>query len=439
MKFYNRYSELSILNDIYIQSLKSSKMTVITGRRRVGKTSLALNFTNDKKFVYLFVSKKSEKLLCNEFIEQLKAKFEYPIIGSINYFKDVFRLIIEISKNEPFTLIVDEFQEFFNINASVYSEVQHIWDLNREKSKLNLIFIGSVYSLINKIFQNSKEPLFGRTDRTLYINPLLPNTLSEMLNDHDVLDEKMLFNFFLITGGIPRYMDILLVNNIKTYEDMINFIISDNSPFLYEGKNILIEEFGKDYATYFSILELISQGKTSRPEIESILSKNTGGYLDKLENDYSIIKKYKPINAKPQSRNVKYHINDNFLNFWFRYIYKNMSAIEVHNFDYIKNVINNDYRRYSGRILEKFFKELIAIQGKYNLIGSYWEKNNDNEIDIVAIDDINKNILFAEVKHNPKKINIGILKTKSLKLLKDYPNYECQWVGLSFDNVKEWL
>lgn len=439
MKFYNRTSELSTLKELHIQSLISSKMIVMTGRRRVGKTSLSLNFGEDKKFVYLFVSKKSERLLCTEFIDQIKNNFDYPIIGEINTFRDLFFLILEISKKEPFTLVVDEFQEFININPSIYSEIQYLWDMNKDKTKLNLIFIGSIYSLMNKIFQNSKEPLFGRADRTIYIRPFSIDVINEILLDYNIYDKNMLFNYFVFTGGIPRYIDILLNNNIKTFDEIINFMVSENSPFLYEGKNVLIEEFGKEYTTYFSILELISQGKTSRSEVESILGKSVGGYLEKLEADYSIIKKYKPIGSKPQSRNVKYYIDDNFLNFWFRYIYKNMSAIEIHNYEFVKKIIMTDYSRYSGRFLEKFFKELISFQRKYNMIGSYWEKDNTNEIDVVAVDDINKELLFAEVKRNPKKINIEILKKKTEKLIKSYNGYNCKWIGLSLDNIDEYL
>jgi AAA+ ATPase superfamily predicted ATPase len=124
---------------------------------------------------------------------------------------------------------------------------------------------------------------------------------------------------------------------------MVDFILKDNSPFLNEGKNLLIEEFGKDYGTYFSILELIAQGKTGRSEIESILEKPTGGFLDRLENDYHLIERYKSIHAKPKSRSQKYLIKDNFLKFWFRFIYKNRSAIEMGNFAYVKEIIRCDF------------------------------------------------------------------------------------------------
>ena len=62
---------------------------------------------------------------------------------------------------------------------------------------------------------------------------------------------------------------------------------------------MLIEEFGKDYARYFEILQLIVPGYTTRGEIESIMKIELSGYLTKLENDYSLISRYIPMFQRP--------------------------------------------------------------------------------------------------------------------------------------------
>ncbi|MBW1796583.1 MAG: ATP-binding protein [Deltaproteobacteria bacterium] len=439
MKFYGRQEELKELKKLYRQAKDSARMTVLTGRRRVGKTLLSLEFTRNHKFIYLFVSKKSEQLLCVEYIEEIKRIFNVPVIGEIRTFKDIFALLLEISRKEHFTLIIDEFQEFYNINPSVYSEMQHLWDVNKNRSKLNLILIGSVYSLMYKIFQNSKEPLFGRADRFLFIKPFAIKNINVILGDYGVSDLKTVFDYYVFTGGIPRYIDSLTANSAFSYKKIVDFALRTNSPFINEGKNLLIEEFGKEYGTYFSILELISVGKTARSEIESILERNTGGYLERLEKDYDIISKHKPINAKPNSRLQKYRINDNFLNFWFRFIYRNHSTIETCNFDYIKDLLERDYATYCGRILERFFHELFADTGRYNRIGSYWERGNQNEIDLVAINDMRKVIVISEVKLNKSKIDIETLKLKSRRLLSVYRAYKPEWLGLSLDDARKYI
>lgn len=439
MRFYNRKQELDILAKLRQQTIQTARMTVLTGRRRVGKTKLALEFAKNHKHLYFFIAKKSERLLCQDFLAEIKKFFPAPIIGEIRSFKDIFALLLELSKNEPFTLILDEFQEFYTINTATYSEIQRLWDINKDHSQLNLICIGSIYSLINRIFQNSKEPLFGRADRILYLKPFSITTISHILADYNQPEPATLFDCYVLTGGMPKYMDILATNTDASFDDMIDFIVADYSPFLQEGKNVLIEEFGKEYGTYFSILELISMGKSGRSEIESIMERKIGGYLARLEDDYNLIERVRPINAKPGGRLLKYSLNDHFLKFWFRFIHRNWSAVEAGNFDYIKQVLKRDYQTYCGRLLERFFQDLFSLSGDYNRIGSYWDKKNLNEIDMVAINDLEKIIVMAEIKLNKDRINIRILKDKSKHLLASFPGYKPRWLALGLEDIPSYL
>lgn len=182
MHFYNRLSELSLLTHLDQQAQKMGIMTVLTGRRRVGKTLLALHHAQDKRFLYLFVARKDEYLLCQEFLEEIKKKFQMPwIIGEITQFKDIFALLLQIAKTEHFILILDEFQEFFTVNPHIYSDIQKMWDLNKHAIKLHLIFIGSIYSLMHKIFEDNKQPLFGRANRILQIKAFSLQTMADIL------------------------------------------------------------------------------------------------------------------------------------------------------------------------------------------------------------------------------------------------------------------
>lgn len=439
MKFYNRIQELTVLNKLYQQTNQQGTMVVLTGRRRVGKTALALKFAEDKTFIYLFIAKKSEPLLAIELLEEIKKHIDVPIIGEVKNFKTIIQLLIEAARNKPLVVIIDEFQEFYNINPAVYSDIQHIWDINKNHTKLNLLFIGSVYSLMHKIFQNAKEPLFGRANQILTIKPFSIKEIAHILRDQQIFSEELLFQYFVFTGGLPKYLEIFLNNQLNSLNTILDFILSEHSPFIDEGKTVLIEEFGREYTVYFSVLELIALGKTSRSEIESILNKNVGGHIERLETDYTLIAKYKPIHAKLNSRLVKYKIIDPFLNWWFRFLYSNWTAVETRNFAYIKQIFRRDYSSYCGRMLERFFAELIAESKQYNHIGCYWEKGNTNEIDIVAVNDLEKKLLLVEVKLNYKKISLPILKQKSRNLLALYQAYKPEWIALSLEQTQQFL
>ncbi len=434
MKFYNREKELQNLRDIQSSSLNSSKMTIIIGRRRIGKTKLIKEAYKDK--VYFFVSKKSEALLCAEFVDIIENTLRVKVFGEFSSFKNLFEYLMNLSITTAFTLVIDEFQEFLQINSSIYSDMQNIWDEYKDKSKMNLVLSGSVYSLMKKIFEDKKEPLFGRANNKIHLKSFTVDTLKEILKEnYPSYKNKDLLSFYIFTGGVAKYVEIFVEKKAFTFEKQLDVIFSDFSLFLEEGKNLLVEEFGKEYTTYFSILSLIASSKTSRSEIESILKRNIGGYLDKLENDYTMIRKVKPIFSKEGSRTVKYEIIDNYFNFWFRFIYKYKSAIEIENYDFVKSIVKRDFSVYSGKFLEKYFLEKLKLKKRYSQIGTYWEKSNLNEIDIVAVNELDKNVLIGEVKINPKKIDIKVLKEKSKKLEKNLKNYDIEFVGYSLEDM----
>ncbi|AXH29422.1 MULTISPECIES: ATP-binding protein [Francisella] len=439
MKFYNRESELAILSKADMLKSKQSVMTMLIGRRRIGKTTLALHSYTKDKVLYLFVSKKVEALLCQDFCEEIVNKLGIKIFGELTRFEDIFEYLLELGKTQSFTIVIDEFQEFLRINPSIYSSMQKLWDLNKNTSKIHLITCGSIYHLMKKIYEDSSEPLFGRCDFKIELKPFSPSVLKEILQDNQSYTTDNMLDFYSLTGGVAKYIELFSLYNSFELRSMIDVIIEPNSIFLSEGKNRLIEEFGKDYGTYFSILSLIAESKTSRPEIESILQSNISGHLHRLEHDYSIIRSIKPINAKPNSKVQKYEIVDIFLAFWFRFIFKYQSLVEAENFLKLKEIIYRDISIFKGKVLERLFVEIFKDTQIYTKIGSYWERGNKNEIDIVAIDDIDRKILICEVKLNENKLALNKLILKSQKLVNQYNDYKIDYQLLSLKDIDNFL
>jgi AAA+ ATPase superfamily predicted ATPase len=436
MKFYNRENDLQILQNIRASSQQSSKMTMIVGRRRIGKTRLILESLQDTPYLYFFVARKDEKLLCEEFITQIKENLGLNIYGEITRFKDIFALLMDYAEKRPLTLVIDEFQEFSRINPAIYSDMQQAWDRRKDQTQLNLILSGSVFSLMKKIFENSREPLFGRSNERLHIKPFSVLTLKAILaENHPNYTPEDLLAFYIFTGGVPKYVEAFVDRQTLSYSSMLSEIFRENSIFLDEGRNVLIEEFGKDYTTYFSILSLIAGSKTSRSEIESILQKDLGGYINKLEQEYQIIRRIQPLFAKPGGRNIKYEIEDKFLNFWFRFVYKNKGAVEIGNFEYLKSIVQRDFPSFSGHFLEKYFIEKLALSGEWAEIGTYWETSFQNQIDIVALNHLEKKALLVEVKLNAQKYSANLLEAKSVNLRERFKDYTLTYQGLALGDM----
>ena len=435
MKFYDRQKELELLARNLEQSKRGSCFTVVVGRRRVGKTSVLLESVKNEKYLYLFVSRKSEALLCAQFQKDAGDALGMQIFGNMMQIKDLFEQLLIFATKEHYTLIIDEFQEFDRINPAIFSDFQNLWDQYRDKVRINLIICGSIYSMMMKIFENKKEPLFGRLSSKIVLQPFTVSVIKEILSDyHPEYVPEDLLCLYMLTGGVPKYIDLLMNAGAVTCEKMFEMVTRPDSPFIWEGKDFLISEFGKEYGTYFSILQLIASGKTTQSEIDSIIGKNTGAYLANLEKEYSLIAKNKPMFSKPESRKTRWSLNDNYLHFWFRFIYPNQSLIEMGKYSLLREYIDKDYESYSGWGLERYFRMKIAEIEKVTSIGNYWNQKGENEIDLIALNDLDKTAIVAEVKRNPKKINMNLLRAK-VHSVRELSKYHVDIRGLSMDNM----
>ncbi len=439
MKFYNRENEIAQLHLIEQNSLSNAQMTVVTGRRRIGKTQLLLKACESRTTLYFFVARKAESLLCADFQHEIETKLGAPIMGKIEQFGELFKYLMALSKSQSFNLIIDEFQEFYTVAPSVYSDMQHHWDLNKDKSKMNLLLSGSVYSLMHKIFQNSKEPLFGRATNRIIVKPFATDVLKQILSDHNAkYTAEDLLALYAFTGGVAKYVQLLMDNGATTFAKMLNYIVREESLFITEGKSMLIDEFGKEYTNYFSILSTIARGENTRAKIESAVGREVGGYLTKMENDYSLISKSMPIYAKSASKNVRYILRDNFLSFWFRFVYKYSHIIEVGNYDMLREIIKRDYPTFSGVILERYFRERFIESKEYSRIGGYWDRKGENEIDLIAINELDKVADISEIKRKRSNIDLDLLANKYDHLctvVGDLKDYKYKIIGLSMEDM----
>lgn len=437
MKFYNRESEQEQLLKWSRQAAEGqSSLTLMVGRRRVGKTALLHQSYQGQSSLYLFISRKSEPLLCEEFADQIRTQLGVPIYGQPKQLREIITILFEYAEHNPLTLILDEFQDVGRVNSGFFSDLQNLWDQFRPRCKLHLICCGSLYSLMTRIFQDSKEPLFGRADHRLNLKPLKPAYIAELLIDQERFSPENLLTWYSLSGGVPKYLEWLSQTDPSI--DFWQEWLGEHSLVIEEGKYRLAEEFGAEQSTYFSILACIATGKTSRSDIESVLEVSVGPYLQKLEGEFDIIQRIQPVLSTPKSRQVKYRIQDAFLSFWFRFVYRYRSVVEIGNFAFLQQVIQRDFATYSGEWLERLFQEQLAATGKYSLIGNYWESGNRNEIDIVALNEWDKIALIAEVKRNPKNIRLGKLKEKSRKLEQLLKGYQIEYRGLSLvDLIKD--
>jgi len=417
MDFFGREEELGELHKVRETARKHARFTVVTGRRRVGKTELLKKAFADGKTpcLYLLVTRKPERVQCATFQREAEKVLGIRIPGKCERFKEVFEEILSASVSRTFTVIIDEFQEFDRVNDGIFGDVQGVWDEYHTRAKVNLVVCGSVNRLMDKIFFNDAEPLYGRNTGKLHLEPFKVSLLKRIFRHyHPNYTQEEFLALWTLTGGIARYVDLLMTNEAFTVEDMLATIFGRITSFVDEGKTVLVEEFGRDYGTYFTILASIASGRTTFAEIKNELGMEVGGFLTKLEGDYSLISKKQPLFEKTGNKNCHYQIDDCFFRFWFRFIFKYQYLIEFGRFEELRALVKRDLNVFCGYSLERYFHWKFVEATSYTRMGAWWDRKGENEIDLVCDDEFAEKIAFYEVKIDPKRIDMKALKEKSV-------------------------
>ena len=441
MRFFDREQEFEKLREIEELSHEVAQFTIITGRRRIGKTEMVKRFFEDKIMLYFFVTRKAETDLCEIFVDEISTKLNIPMLdGKGMSFAVIFKFIMELSQTQHINLFIDEFQDFYRVNPSIYSDMQNIWDSYKNKARINLIVAGSVNTLMNKIFKDKKQPLFGRQTATMHVRPFKTSVLKEIMSEYCPGYKKAdLLALYTLTGGVAKYVELFIDRKRFTEKKMLDMFFERDSYFLSEGKNMLVDEFGKDYGIYFSILTLIAQGKNTRSELENDLNmKELSGYLKNLNEEYGLISKMQPIYEKSSNKNVHYAINDQFLKFWFRFVYKYTHIIEAGGIERLRAIAERDFTTVSGKSLESYFIEVLKESGVYTRLGYWHDRKGENEIDIIAEDELDRKIEIIEVKRQAKNFDEDVLKCKSelfFKAVGSFKGYDIIYRGLSIEDM----
>lgn len=413
MKFFDRKDEIAELRRIREKSRENAQFTVITGRRRVGKTELVKHAFEDEGYLYFYVSKKAQPDLCESFRQIVEKTLGVSVPGRIERFQQLFRFVLELSVNRPLTLFIDEFQDFLKIDESIINDMAGDWDAFHAKAKVNLVVCGSINRLMGEIFEDREAPLYGRNTASFRIEPFRVSVLKEILSFcHPTYKSDDLLALWSFTGGVARHVALLMDDKAYTPKKMVESMIRLGSTFLDEGKTLLVEEFGKEYGTYFTVLSSIASGQTTRNEIEQAIGGSAGGYLTKLEDAYALIAKRQPLFEKSTNKNCVYRLNDNFLTFWFRFIYKYNYLVELKMFDELRDLILRDYPVFSGWMLEGYFRASFAEAHRYTRMGGWWDRKGENEIDLVCENELTGKLDFFEMKRKSARFSAAALDQK---------------------------
>lgn len=444
MHFVGRTQELEALQAAFKGAAHGpSRMTVVTGRRRVGKTTLIRESTKNQPSVTWFMTAATEKDLVARLTQTTISTLGPIVPEGLTTFAGLFESLMLYARHHHFSLVMDEFQNLAKVNSALFSRIQDIWDTHKDQTHMHLILSGSSYSMMKKIFEDNREPLFGRATTKILLRPFAADELIALAEQAPVrMTNDDLLALYTITGGVALYVADFADNGIYRKEQMFEWTVRPGSLFLSEGYDLLRLEVGAGQSTYISILRSMAHGQTQSSRIADLIGvAPLSSYLERLEM-YGFIEKMRPILSKPNTRSVRWQICDPFLRFWFRYIEGNQGLIDNGMSSMLTNDIAETYETFSGPMLERLFRQKLMRTGQYSIVGSWWKSNrgaqgNQNEIDIVAIGRGKKSAFVAEVKRQRKSFREGLFLDKVENLKQSVlTGYDIQTACLTLDDLR---
>lgn len=414
-RFIDREDDLKTLE--YEYNRKEASLVILYGRRRIGKTSLASEFMKDKEGLYFLASEESELQNRSEFKYLLSEYLDNPYLKDIQVFNwnYLFNEFVKKESTSRKVLIIDEFQYIGKSNPAFPSVFQKIWDTLLKYEDVMVILCGSLISMMESQTLNYDSPLYGRRTAQIRLQQI-PFQYYHYF--YAGKNREELIKFYAVTGGVPKYIE-LFEDSDNIYNSIQNNILSRNS-FLYDEPNFLLQKEVVEIGSYFSIIKAIAHGNQKLSQIASLLEiKQTGlsKYLSTLIR-LDIIERQVPITEHNLSKSKKglYRIKDNFIKFWFAFVYPYMSYLESgHSEIVIEKIKRNFVDQHVSYVYENICKEYMERIFNfnnpwgihYNKVGRWWDKNE--EIDIIAYDNEGSDMIFCECKFWKDKVGINVL------------------------------
>ena len=437
MEFIGRTSELATLN---AELEHGSGFVVIYGRRRVGKTTLIKEFIKDKRAFYFLATTESEAQSMKRFAGVLSRTTKNPMLSKVTFtdWLDLFQVVADDHPDEKKVLVIDEFPYLVKTNPDFPSILQNAWDEVLKDHNVMLVLCGSLISMMKKHALAYDSPLYGR--RTAQIR-LMPLQFTDVYAAQNLSFEQAVEQY-AITGGVPKYMEFFQTD--EPLVEQIRRVVLSKNGFLYEEPDFLLNEEVQTPINYFSVLKAISDGNHKLSKIGMTMEQDTSAITPYLKTliDLGFVIKNVPITEKNPERSRKslYYVSDNFIRFWFRYVYPYKGELELDNQQIVLDELEKDFiQKFVAFSYEDVCKDIFAslcrnkaVDFVPSRIGSYWlnDINGDTEIDVMAVDHQKKQVFAGECKYHNKPVDATVYYEleekvkKSAELRTAFPGYK---------------
>jgi AAA+ ATPase superfamily predicted ATPase len=437
-KFVDRESELADLERIAVRP--GSQFIIVYGRRRVGKTTLILNWAQTSGLPYIYwVASRNTAANLRQSLAEVLWQHEHPgetispdeYLPEARSWRELFRYAVRVAAGRRVILILDELPYAVEADSALPSELQNAWDHDLKGTDIILLVAGSHVGMMVKM-QEYQAPLYGRFTARLPVDPLPFPALADFLPDYDLAQRVAVY---AILGGIPAYLERF--DSKKTIASNVQEeILLDTGMFRIEPFYLLSDEV-REPRNYIAVLQAIGQGNHTLEAITLAAKLGTkqhaSTYLSRLQ-DLRLVERETPATIREDQRTTqgRYYLRDAYHRFYFRFIAPHERLLEQKLIPRLWEIIHQQMRAFVGMTA---FEELCrawvlrqALERKFpflpDRVGSYWAK--DAQVDVVAIRWDAKQILLGECKWGLDAVGRSVIRELVAKAPRVAPSEDWQ-------------
>ncbi|MBR5349486.1 MAG: AAA family ATPase [Lachnospiraceae bacterium] len=352
--FIGRTRELDILDQKYRKN--GFVMTVLYGRRRVGKTKLINKFISEHncRHISFTAVEREEAELLSMMTETVLMALSPDLVDTITFtsFEKLFEYIGKQAERERVIFFIDEYPYLAKECPYIQSVLQKVIDTMWKKGNLFFILCGSLVSFMKDEVLAESAPLHGRCDLALKLNPFNYRETADFLDGFSNEEKAICYG---LTNGVAKYIE-QFDTDLSLEENIIRQFYSVGGYFTEEQVKTIVTGEKQTPALYNTIISAVATGHTKNGEIASYTGSEDVTYPLKVLVNAEILE-------KRMSKKPYYVLNDSMLEFWFRFVNRATSLINSGNGEayYYSNVKEN-LHAYMGKVFEKMAKEFLLLK-----------------------------------------------------------------------------
>lgn len=454
-RFIGRKEELKRLNTLYHAA--GFQMAVISGRRRIGKSTLIAEFIKDKKAIYYMATKvgteRNVELLGREVLNVLASGMQGVRFENL---EKLLSFVGEHITEEKLIFIIDELPYWAEKDESILSVFQKFIDNDWAEKNILFILCGSALSFMEERVLSEKSPLFGRRTAQIKLEAFSYLEAAEFVPNYSNEDKAICYG---ITGGVAKYLS--LINPQKSIHDNIIELFFEKTGYLYdESRNLLVQEFN-DITLVNNIIEQVANGENSLNVIADKVHEKESTILYSLNKLISVglVEKRKCITEEKNKKKTQYVLKDQMFRFWYSYLPAAASAVEMGKGSvYYEKVVKPNLHSFMGKVFEEmclYYTLNAGLDGKLNCfvteVGTWWgtemlqdengrKYTQSADVDVVGISAFEKGMVVGECKFKNEKIDKTVYETlvrRSKVIPCKYPIV--QYLLFSLSGYTEWV